>query len=143
MYRCLRMLFAEIAQQRVMIDEANCIGCTRCLRACPLDALIGARRRMHSVLSSLCSGCGLCVPTCPVDCMALIATERVWTQQDADDARTRYHARLRRLMKQAMTQVSSVAADEKQHRQQVAQDALAQARARRLQWAQRSEGKGE
>ncbi len=55
------------------IVEADCIGCTKCIDACPVDAIIGAPGRMHVVLEDLCTGCGLCVPPCPVDCIALPA----------------------------------------------------------------------
>ncbi|WP_025472301.1 RnfABCDGE type electron transport complex subunit B, partial [Yersinia pestis] len=54
------------------IDEANCIGCTKCIQACPVDAIIGATRAMHTVLSDLCTGCDLCVAPCPTDCIEMI-----------------------------------------------------------------------
>lgn len=54
-----------------MIDEAICIGCTLCLTACPVDAIVGAPRLMHTVIAALCTGCGLCLPPCPVDCIRL------------------------------------------------------------------------
>jgi electron transport complex protein RnfB len=53
----------------VTIDEANCIGCTLCIQACPVDAIIGAAKLMHTVIASECTGCGLCVPVCPVECI--------------------------------------------------------------------------
>jgi electron transport complex protein RnfB len=53
--------------QLATIDEGACIGCTLCIDACPVDAIIGAQKRLHGVLASLCSGCALCVPACPVD----------------------------------------------------------------------------
>jgi Na+-translocating ferredoxin:NAD+ oxidoreductase subunit B len=53
------------------IDEANCIGCTLCIQACPVDAIVGAAKQMHTVLADWCTGCELCVPPCPVDCIAL------------------------------------------------------------------------
>lgn len=56
------------------IDEDACIGCTKCIAACPLDAIVGAAKRMHTVIADACSGCGLCLPPCPVDCIALVAT---------------------------------------------------------------------
>ncbi|WP_025474249.1 RnfABCDGE type electron transport complex subunit B, partial [Yersinia pestis] len=52
--------------------EANCIGCTKCIQACPVDAIIGATRAMHTVLSDLCTGCDLCVAPCPTDCIEMI-----------------------------------------------------------------------
>lgn len=55
------------------IDEAACIGCTKCIQACPVDAIVGASQRMHTVIASLCTGCELCVPPCPVDCIELHA----------------------------------------------------------------------
>jgi Na+-translocating ferredoxin:NAD+ oxidoreductase subunit B len=54
------------------IEEAACIGCTLCLQACPVDAIVGANKRMHTVLPNECSGCELCVPVCPVDCIVLM-----------------------------------------------------------------------
>ena len=54
------------------IDEEACIGCARCLPPCPVDAIVGAQRRMHTVLLALCTGCELCVAPCPVDCIAMV-----------------------------------------------------------------------
>ncbi len=54
------------------IDESRCIGCVACLRVCPVDAIVGARQRMHTVIESECTGCELCVPACPVDCIQLV-----------------------------------------------------------------------
>jgi len=53
------------------IDEANCIGCTKCIQACPVDAIVGATRAMHTVLSDVCTGCDLCVAPCPTDCIEM------------------------------------------------------------------------
>lgn len=87
------------------IDEALCIGCTLCIQACPVDAILGAAKQMHTILPSLCTGCDLCVAPCPVDCIAMVPVtgERTgwdaWTQHDADAARSRHdfhEARLRR-----------------------------------------------
>lgn len=54
------------------VDEPACIGCARCLDACPTDAIVGARQRMHAVIAADCPGCGLCLPACPVDCIHLV-----------------------------------------------------------------------
>lgn len=55
-----------------LIREVECIGCTKCIQACPVDAIVGASKRMHTVLADLCTGCELCIPPCPVDCIDLV-----------------------------------------------------------------------
>ena len=56
----------------VTIREAECIGCTNCIQACPVDAIIGASKFMHTVLADVCTGCNLCIPPCPVDCIDIV-----------------------------------------------------------------------
>jgi Na+-translocating ferredoxin:NAD+ oxidoreductase subunit B len=88
------------------IDEQLCIGCTLCIQACPVDAIIGAAKQMHTILPSLCTGCDLCVAPCPVDCivMAPVTGERTgwdaWSQQQADAARERHDFRTLRLKRE-------------------------------------------
>lgn len=55
-----------------VIVEDDCIGCTKCIQACPVDAIVGAAKYMHTVVESLCTGCELCLPACPVDCIELL-----------------------------------------------------------------------
>jgi len=62
---------AFAADAVAVIDEALCIGCARCLPACPVDAILGAQRFLHTVIAAECTGCGLCVPACPVDCIRM------------------------------------------------------------------------
>jgi electron transport complex protein RnfB len=57
-----------------LVREAECIGCTKCIQACPVDAIVGAPKLMHTVIAELCTGCELCLPPCPVDCIDLVAT---------------------------------------------------------------------
>ncbi len=57
--------------QVAVVIEADCIGCTKCIQACPVDAIVGANKLMHAVLDPLCTGCELCVPACPVDCIVM------------------------------------------------------------------------
>ncbi|MCC7249803.1 MAG: Rnf electron transport complex subunit RnfB [Lysobacter sp.] len=64
---------ACIPAQVAVIVEADCIGCTKCIQACPVDAIVGASKRMHTVIEPLCTGCELCLPVCPVDCIVLEA----------------------------------------------------------------------
>ncbi|MFM9968956.1 MAG: electron transport complex subunit RsxB [Burkholderiales bacterium] len=85
------------------IDEAACIGCTLCIQACPVDAIVGASKQMHTVIADLCTGCDLCVAPCPVDCIAMIPAPTSlasWTEERAKDARGRYESRNARLAKE-------------------------------------------
>ena len=87
------------------IDESLCIGCTLCIQACPVDAIIGAAKQMHTIIPKDCTGCDLCVPACPVDCIVMYpVTETTgwdaWTQAQADEARERHDFRLARLIRE-------------------------------------------
>ena len=64
------------ARQIAVIDEANCIGCALCVPTCPVDAILGAPKFMHSILKQHCTGCELCIEPCPVDCISLVNTAR-------------------------------------------------------------------
>ena len=87
---------AEAPRALALIDEAWCIGCALCLKACPVDAIVGAAKRMHVVIDELCTGCELCVPVCPVDCIAMIGASGdrtgwdAWDSVHAEQARDRY-----------------------------------------------------
>ncbi len=84
------------APATAVIREAECIGCTKCIQACPVDAIVGAAKWMHTVLSDECTGCGLCVEPCPVDCIEMV--DLPVAHYDPHLARTRYEARQVRLL---------------------------------------------
>jgi electron transport complex protein RnfB len=89
----------------VLIDEAVCIGCTKCIQACPVDAIVGAAKRMHTIVAAECTGCELCLPPCPVDCIALVAIgdeplAREHVMYRATHARARFDARNARLARE-------------------------------------------
>lgn len=86
-----------------LIDEDICIGCTFCIKACPVDAIVGAAKQMHTVITAECTGCELCIEPCPMDCISMLPVkEQSATLQEnklkaADLARSRYQFRLQRL----------------------------------------------
>lgn len=99
----------HLPRQRAVIDEPVCIGCRRCLEVCPVDAIIGARRQMHTVLDAECNGCALCLPVCPVDCITLLpvaptTTDGAWpeySQSEVNRWRVRTETRLVRFINKA------------------------------------------
>ncbi|WP_239326011.1 RnfABCDGE type electron transport complex subunit B [Snodgrassella gandavensis] len=72
------LLKAEQPKAIAVIDEAECIGCTACIKACPVDAILGATKQMHTVISNECSGCELCIEPCPVDCISMQPVPEHW-----------------------------------------------------------------
>ena len=100
--------FGEYAPPTVaVIDEETCIGCTKCIQACPVDAIVGASKRMHTVIASWCTGCELCIPPCPVDCIAMVDTPAF---PEAGLSRERHEARARRLVRDAAERDATLAA---------------------------------
>lgn len=103
-----------------VIDETWCIGCTLCIKACPVDCIVGASKVMHTVVATQCTGCELCVPVCPVDCIAIETASgqrtgwQAWGEAPAAQARDRYaFHRLR------------VARERREHDERLAQKAAA------------------
>lgn len=83
-------------RQLAVIDEAACIGCTLCIKACPVDAIVGANKMLHTVITEACSGCDLCLPACPVDCISLVDDSLPWDVKRREQAKGRYLARKQR-----------------------------------------------
>ena len=100
---------------RALIDEALCIGCRKCLDVCPVDAILGARRLMHTVLAAECNGCGLCLPPCPVECIAMVPVpvpehEGPWPEYPRAETqrwRVRAERRVQRLARRAQARVAA------------------------------------
>ena len=88
------------APAAAVIDEETCIGCTLCIEACPVDAIVGAAQLMHTVIAAECTGCKLCLPPCPVDCITMTETGEAWTHEErlrrAGQYRRRYDAKMER-----------------------------------------------
>ena len=89
---------------RAVIREDDCIGCTKCIPACPVDAIVGTGKHMHTIFTDLCTGCELCIAPCPVDCIDLVTVERTLSiperTLEQDDLRQRYHTHLNRVSEQ-------------------------------------------
>jgi electron transport complex protein RnfB len=102
----------EQPRRVALIDEARCIGCTLCIQACPVDAIVGAAKLMHTVVTELCSGCDLCVAPCPVDCIEMLPAkeEDVWDAVRADAARERFERRRSRLERERRERTERLAA---------------------------------
>ncbi len=90
-----------------IIREAECIGCTKCIQACPVDAILGSNKHMHTVITNECIGCQLCIPPCPVDCIDLINTPQTLPRpQKKQLALSRVAARKKRLFNTQINQDS-------------------------------------
>lgn len=88
------------------IDEAWCIGCTLCIKACPVDCIVGAPKAMHVIVDAQCTGCELCIPACPVDCISMVNVSgkqtawAAWSAPQADQARQRHEFHLKRMARE-------------------------------------------
>jgi len=102
----------EKPREVALIDEAACIGCTKCIQACPVDAIVGASKFMHTVLADECTGCDLCIPPCPVDCITMVPApdDGRLPPARADHYRARYVARNARLEREASERAAELAA---------------------------------
>jgi len=104
----------EDAPTVALIDEERCIGCTKCLPPCPVDAIVGAPRRMHTVIAELCTGCELCIAPCPVDCIVMIPllaspAHAALALPPAGASRERYDAHNERITRRAAERAAILA----------------------------------
>ncbi|HET7359712.1 MAG TPA: RnfABCDGE type electron transport complex subunit B [Rhodanobacteraceae bacterium] len=111
------------------VVEADCIGCTKCIQVCPVDAIVGAGKRMHTVIADHCTGCELCVPACPVDCIVLEPMPAAQVDAaHADAARARFQRRNARLARTPRAPAPAVVAGVSRN---AVLDAIARAKAKR------------
>ena len=108
---------SEGPRKLAIIDENWCIGCTLCIKACPVDCIVGAPKRMHTVIESQCTGCELCIPACPVDCISLENADSgeltgwaAWSPDQAEASRRRYEYRQQRLAREQQEHDARLAA---------------------------------
>ncbi len=107
----------EAPRKIARIVAELCIGCTHCIRACPVDAIAGGPKRLHAIIPELCTGCALCLPPCPVDCIEMVEPPLAlvgWTRKDADAARERLNRRDARLARLARSERRRLAEHETQ-----------------------------
>lgn len=110
---CIDAIYAVAKPQAAaFIDETTCIGCTLCIQACPVDAIIGAARQMHTVVAAWCTGCELCLPPCPVDCISMLSLPGHAADRPAraEMARQRHELHLLRLTRERREQAGRLAA---------------------------------
>lgn len=148
---------AEGPRFLAVIDEGWCIGCTLCIKACPVDCIIGTNKHLHTVIEDQCTGCELCLPVCPVDCISLVPVHpdpaptgwAAWSPEQATEARARHAFRTDRLARakadndarlhaKAEHKLAHLAEESKltdplqlNHKRAMIEAALARARARR------------
>jgi electron transport complex protein RnfB len=116
-----------------VIREAECIGCTKCIQACPVDAILGSGKLMHTVITAECTGCELCVTPCPVDCIDMIPVKvsEAEEKQKADLARERFVARQQRLIAEPTEKITAPVVNPQKDKKAFIEAALQRAKIKR------------
>lgn len=124
------MLKQEKLPATAYIREAECIGCTKCIQACPVDAILGAAKQLHTVLTQECTGCGLCVAPCPVDCIDIISLTTPAYQPKK--TRQRFYARKERLTKIKVSTIQQQKNEEINSQRTYIEAAIARSKTKKL-----------
>jgi Na+-translocating ferredoxin:NAD+ oxidoreductase subunit B len=121
------------AKTLAYIREAECIGCMKCINVCPVDAILGSAKHMHTVIADECTGCDLCVPACPVDCIDLLNPASLLQDEKtkADHARKRFNAREQRLAQEKAVKKSLRLDDTVLNKRNYIQEAIERAKAKK------------
>lgn len=126
-----------------VVRELECIGCTKCIEACPVDAILGSAKQIHTIIASECTGCELCVPPCPVDCIDLIAlpekNETISQQENAKHFRKRFHAKQKRIAQENETKKKAKSQVTLQEKKSYIQEAISRAQAKKTQRSEKNE----
>jgi len=133
-----------VAPAVARIDEPACIGCTLCIEACPVDAIVGAPQLMHTVIAAECIGCELCLPPCPTDCITMVNAGRALTREErklrAAHARLRVANRAERLARKRTERTAPYVGAAERRKRATVERVMQRAR-QRLQRRGRSSGK--
>lgn len=116
-----------------VIRESECIGCTKCIQACPVDAILGGAKQMHTVITDECTGCELCVSPCPVDCIDMISLGEIGdiSLEKASLARRRFESRQKRLAQENIVKTVSKQTESLQKKRNYIEEAIARAKAKK------------
>lgn len=120
--------------QKVVIREAECIGCKKCIQACPVDAIIGTSKLMHTVIADICTGCELCIEPCPMDCIDIVPSIEVTEKEQlliSNASRERYLQRNDRLKRLAIEKKQQHIQAKSQPHLSAIQAAVARAKAKK------------
>lgn len=126
---------AEMAQKakpnmRAIVRENECIGCTKCLPVCPVDAILGSAKQMHTVIAAECTGCELCIPACPVDCIQMVASDTN-LQANSHHYRKRYQTKQKREQTAKLAKETKGLNQSQTARKNYVEEAIARAKAKK------------
>lgn len=115
-----------------VIREAECIGCTKCIQACPVDAILGSAKQMHTVIAAECTGCELCVAPCPVDCIDIVITPTTDSNSKSSQYRQRFYAKQKRINEEIKKKKLANRSNSLQQKKDYIAEAIARAKRKKM-----------